>query len=167
VCLLLTYSYPITAEINNLSSTFHHHHHHQPTTVHCWIWASPISHQPSHSILGYSHPAAASRPAQIVPPPGLRASQGMFTKTLSPLQNSFTSAVIGSTADMASPPPQDNKFLAKRLVFFKTGTQKYCSKLLFSTGRFLVLLVKHKFGLILRRQMGKNGLRLIINFGRK
>jgi hypothetical protein len=55
----------------------------------------------SSSIIGYSHPAPASRPAQIVTPPGLRASYTTFTWTRSPVQNSFTPAVIGSTADMA------------------------------------------------------------------
>jgi hypothetical protein len=33
----------------------------------------------SRSIFGYSHPAPASRPAQIVTPPGLRASYTTFT----------------------------------------------------------------------------------------
>jgi hypothetical protein len=50
-------------------------------------------------------PAPASRPAQIVTPPGLRMSYTTFTETRSPLQNSFTPAVIGSSADMASPLP--------------------------------------------------------------
>jgi hypothetical protein len=57
----------------------------------------------SRSILGYSHPAPASRSAQIVTPPGLKASYTTFTETRPPLQNSFTPAVVGSTADMASP----------------------------------------------------------------
>jgi hypothetical protein len=60
---------------------------------------------PPRSIFGYSHPASASHPAQIVTPPGLRASYTTFTETRPPLQNSFTPAVIGSTADMASPLP--------------------------------------------------------------
>jgi hypothetical protein len=51
---------------------------------------------PFRSISGYSHPAPASCPAQIVTPPGLRAS---------PLQNSFNPAGIGSAADMANPLP--------------------------------------------------------------
>jgi hypothetical protein len=34
---------------------------------------------PSRSIFGYLHPAPASRPAQIVTPPGLRASYATFT----------------------------------------------------------------------------------------
>jgi hypothetical protein len=38
----------------------------------------------------------SSRPAQIVTPPGLRASYTTFTETRSPLQKSFTPAVIGS-----------------------------------------------------------------------
>jgi hypothetical protein len=63
---------------------------------------------PCHSIFDYSHPALASRPAQIVTPPGLRASYTTFTKTRSPLQNSFTPAVIVSTADMASPLPHQH-----------------------------------------------------------
>jgi hypothetical protein len=37
----------------------------------------------------YSHPAPASRSAQIVTPPGLRVSYNTFTETRSPLQNSF------------------------------------------------------------------------------
>jgi hypothetical protein len=49
---------------------------------------------PSRSILGYSHPAPASRPSQIVTPPGLRASYTTFTETRSPLQYSFTPAVL-------------------------------------------------------------------------
>jgi hypothetical protein len=60
---------------------------------------------PSRSIFGYSHPAPASRPAQTVTPPGLRASYTTFTETRSPLQDLFIPAVVGSTADMASPLP--------------------------------------------------------------
>jgi hypothetical protein len=61
---------------------------------------------PSRSIFGYSHSAPSSRPAQIVStPPGSRASYTTFTETRSPLQNSFTPTVVGSTADMASPLP--------------------------------------------------------------
>jgi hypothetical protein len=60
---------------------------------------------PSCSILGYSHPIPATRPAQIVTQPGLRASYTTFTETRSPLQNSFTPAFIGCTADMTSPLP--------------------------------------------------------------
>jgi hypothetical protein len=60
---------------------------------------------PPRSIFGYSHPAPASRPAQIVTSPGLRASYTRFTLTRYPLQNSFTPVVICSTADMASPLP--------------------------------------------------------------
>jgi hypothetical protein len=44
----------------------------------------------SRSIFGYSHPAFASHPEQIITPPGLRASYTTFTETRSPLQNSFT-----------------------------------------------------------------------------
>jgi hypothetical protein len=47
----------------------------------------------------------SSRPAQIVTPPGLRASYTTFTETRPPVQNSFTLTVVGSTADMASPLP--------------------------------------------------------------
>jgi hypothetical protein len=57
---------------------------------------------PFCSIFGYFHPAPASHPAQIVTPSGRRASYTMFTETRSPLQNSFTPAVVDSTADMAS-----------------------------------------------------------------
>jgi hypothetical protein len=60
---------------------------------------------PSRLIFGYSHPAPASCLAQIVTPPGLKASYTTFTETRSPLQNSFTPAVVSSTADMASPRP--------------------------------------------------------------
>jgi hypothetical protein len=65
-------------------------------------------HRPLQSLaisldLRYSHPAPASSPAQIVTPPGLMASYTTFTR--SPLQNSFTPVVIGSTADMDSPLP--------------------------------------------------------------
>jgi hypothetical protein len=58
---------------------------------------------PSRSIFGYSHSAPASRHAQIVTPPALRAST--FTETRPPLQNSLNPAAVGSTADMASPLP--------------------------------------------------------------
>jgi hypothetical protein len=54
------------------------------------------------SIFGYSHPAPDSRPVQIVTPPGLRASYTKFTETRSPIQNSFTPVVNGSTADITS-----------------------------------------------------------------
>jgi hypothetical protein len=57
------------------------------------------------SNIGYSHPAPASHFAQIVTPLGLRASYTTFTETQSPLQNSFTPAIVGSTADIASPLP--------------------------------------------------------------
>jgi hypothetical protein len=55
------------------------------------------------SFFGYSNPAPANRPAQIITPPGLRVSYTTFNETLSPLQSSFTPTVAGSTADMASP----------------------------------------------------------------
>jgi hypothetical protein len=61
--------------------------------------------QPICSIFGYSHPAPASHPAPIVIPPDLRTSYTTFIETRSSLQNSFTPAVVGSTADMASPLP--------------------------------------------------------------
>jgi hypothetical protein len=60
---------------------------------------------PFHSIFGYLHPALASRRAQIVTPPGPRASYTTLTESQSPLQNSFTPAVVGSMADMARPLP--------------------------------------------------------------
>jgi hypothetical protein len=85
------YSYKIKKKSLSLSA------YHSPLLD---IGLSNVS--PSRSIFGYSHPAPASRPAQIVTPPGLRASYTTFTKTWSPLQNSFTPAVIGSTANMAS-----------------------------------------------------------------
>jgi hypothetical protein len=58
---------------------------------------------PSRSIFGYSHPAPVSRSAQIVTQLRLKASYITFTDMRSPLQNSFTPTVVGSTADMASP----------------------------------------------------------------
>jgi hypothetical protein len=64
-----------------------------------------ISNLSPRSIFDSSHPAPAIRPAQILTPPGLRASYTTFTETRSPLQNSFTPAVIGSSADMARPLP--------------------------------------------------------------
>jgi hypothetical protein len=79
--------------------------------------ASPISNNHSiiiiispplvrpRSILGYLHPAPASRSAQIVTPSGPRASYTKFTETRSPLWNSFTPAVVRSTADMVSSLP--------------------------------------------------------------
>jgi hypothetical protein len=60
---------------------------------------------PSRSIFNYSHPAPASPSAQIVTLPGLRASYTTFTETRSLLQNSFTAAVVGSSANRASPLP--------------------------------------------------------------
>jgi hypothetical protein len=72
------------------------------SSAHC----SPLlDYSPSRSIFGYSHPAPASRPAQIFTPPSLKASYTTFTETRSPLQNSFTPSVVGSAADMASPLP--------------------------------------------------------------
>jgi hypothetical protein len=59
---------------------------------------------PSPSIFGYSL-SPASRSPQIVTPPGLRASYTTFTEMRSPLQNSFTPGVVGSTVDTASPLP--------------------------------------------------------------
>jgi hypothetical protein len=49
---------------------------------------------PSRSIFGYSHPAPTNRPAQILTPPGLNPKLR--------LQDSFTPAVVGSTADMVN-----------------------------------------------------------------
>jgi hypothetical protein len=62
---------------------------------------------PSRSIFGYSHPSA-SRPAQIVTPPGLRASYTTFTETLSPLQNLFTPADVDYTAEIPIEEGYDN-----------------------------------------------------------
>jgi hypothetical protein len=60
--------------------TIHYHHHHHPTNSPMLdIGLSNFS--PSRPILGYSHPAPTSRPAQIVTPPGLRASYTTFTET--------------------------------------------------------------------------------------
>jgi hypothetical protein len=42
----------------------------------------PLHVSPSRSIFGHSHPAPASRPAQIFTPPGLRASYTTFTETV-------------------------------------------------------------------------------------
>jgi hypothetical protein len=64
---------------------------------------SSAGHRPM--IFGYSHSAPASCPAQIVSPLDLRESYTTFTETRSPFQNSFTPALVGSTADMASPLP--------------------------------------------------------------
>jgi hypothetical protein len=61
---------------------------------------------PTRSIFGYSHPAPASRSAQIVTPPGVKASYTTFTEKRSPLQNSFTPVAVSSTADMAIPLPR-------------------------------------------------------------
>jgi hypothetical protein len=81
--------------ISKATISHHYHQHITPTAL--------SNFSPSRSIFSYSHPAPASRPAQIVTPPGLRASFTTFTETWSPLQNSFTPAVY--TADMASPLP--------------------------------------------------------------
>jgi hypothetical protein len=71
----------------------------------------------SRSIFGYSHSG---------PAPGLKTSYTTFTMTRSPLQNSFTPAVAGTTAHMASPLPlqrtntvcyvSDFSFLSDHLV---------------------------------------------------
>jgi hypothetical protein len=56
---------------------------------------------PSRSIFGYSHPAPASCANRHST--RLRPSYTTFTKTRFPILNSFTPAVVGSAADMASP----------------------------------------------------------------
>ncbi|PZC81774.1 hypothetical protein B5X24_HaOG212218 [Helicoverpa armigera] len=53
---------------------------------------------PLRSIFGFSHPAPASRLAQVIAPPCLRTSYTTFAEAWSPL-------VIGSSANMASPLP--------------------------------------------------------------
>jgi hypothetical protein len=55
-------------------------------------------------IISPPHSAKACCPAQIATP-GLKASYTTFTKTRSPLQNSFTPEVVGSTADKSSSLP--------------------------------------------------------------
>jgi hypothetical protein len=80
------------------------YHYHQPTTDSPLLDKGFSNLSPFRSIF-CSYPAPASCPAQIVSPPGLRESYTTFTETRSPLQNSFTPAVIGSAADMASPLP--------------------------------------------------------------
>jgi hypothetical protein len=79
-----------------------HHHHRQATAVLDVVLSNP---SPSRSFFGYSHPALANCPAQIVTLPGLWAFHTTFTETWFPLQNSFTPTVVDSTADMASPLP--------------------------------------------------------------
>jgi hypothetical protein len=59
---------------------------------------------PFLSIFDYSHPTPASRPAEIVTPT-LPTYTIHITETQSQLQNSFTPAVVGSTADVTSPLP--------------------------------------------------------------
>jgi hypothetical protein len=86
---------------------FFYHHHKQPTAGH--IGLSNFS--PSRSIFGYSYPAPASRPEQIVTLPGLRASYTTFTETRSPLYDLITPAVVGSTADMVSPLPLQHAYM--------------------------------------------------------
>jgi hypothetical protein len=65
---------------------------------------------PTRSILSYSHPAPASCLAKIVTPPGLRAFYTTFTETRSPLQNLFSPAVVGLTADLTSPLPLQHAY---------------------------------------------------------
>jgi hypothetical protein len=78
---------------------------------------------PSRSIFGYSHPAPASRPAQIVTPPGVRASHTTFTKKRSPLPNSFTPAFVGSTVDMTNATQLNSSIY---LVFKVVSTELQC-----------------------------------------
>jgi hypothetical protein len=78
----------------------HHHHLYSPLLD---IGLFNIS--SSRSIFGYSHPALANRPEEIFIPHGLIASFTTFTETRSPFQHSFTSTVVGTTADMANPLP--------------------------------------------------------------
>jgi hypothetical protein len=81
---------------------YHWSSHHIISPLQC---TSPCNFSPSHSIFGYLHPTPASRLAHIIIPPDLRASYTSFTETRFPLQNSFTPAVVSSTADMANPLP--------------------------------------------------------------
>jgi hypothetical protein len=59
----------------------------------------------------------------------LRASYTTFTETRSPLQNSFTPAVVGSTADMASPRGSNPQPIAQllsvsRILFIAKDTKR-------------------------------------------
>jgi hypothetical protein len=57
------------------------------------------------STAGHRHLQFLATSLDLVTPPGLRASCTTFTETQFPLQNSFNPAVVGSTANMASPLP--------------------------------------------------------------
>jgi hypothetical protein len=93
----------------------------------------------SRSIFGYSHPAPASRPAQIVTPPGQRASYTTFTETRSPL----TSTAVGSTADMANPLPLQHAntvcyvgdFSSCRITWFRIRSRTETPSIALSIGR--------------------------------
>jgi hypothetical protein len=81
-------------------------HHHPPTnSPQLDIGLSNFS--PSRSIFGYSQPAPGSRSAQIVTPPGLRGVlHYVYLDAGLHSLNTFTpAAVVGSTAEMASPLP--------------------------------------------------------------
>jgi hypothetical protein len=57
---------------------------------------------PSRSIFGYSHPAPASRTAQIVTPPGLRTSYTTFTKQVHSLRQYSGRAWVCSSFELVS-----------------------------------------------------------------
>ncbi|KAI8423624.1 hypothetical protein MSG28_012686 [Choristoneura fumiferana] len=63
----------------------------------------PTNCTPLSTILGRSHPVLASHLVKIIAEPSLRASHDTLADPRSPLNNSFTPAVIGSSSDMASP----------------------------------------------------------------
>jgi hypothetical protein len=93
----------------------------------------------SRSIFGYSYPAPASRPVQIGTPPGLRATYTTFTETRSPLQNSFTPAIVGSTAHIASPLPFQHAnavcYVGDRIIWFRIRSRRETPSIAFSLAR--------------------------------
>jgi hypothetical protein len=75
-----THPAPPSIQVLSVSSSIHHQSaHHSPL-----LDIGLSNRSPFHSAFGYSHPTPASRPAQIIPPPGLSASctDAVFTPEL-------------------------------------------------------------------------------------
>jgi hypothetical protein len=92
-------------------NSIHHHHHNQPTIVHCWTCClSNCRHFARSWATRIQLPPAVLRKSSLHLHYVYWGSYITFTETRSPLnsQNSFTSAVVDSTADMASPLPLHN-----------------------------------------------------------
>jgi hypothetical protein len=74
MCICVVYAHNCSGvDFLHVICDTHHHHHYQPTNSPL-LDIGLLNFSPSHSIFGYSHPAHASRPMQIVTLPGLRVS---------------------------------------------------------------------------------------------